>query len=108
MKVRFIWADNYFENTTSSSTPKVGYNVGASLLTAHKNIELLATYNCNLRSNASSPCEFLALFEVNLRLPFFISHQYTHNSLTGFSTNFLLLKILILEKKLLFGFLKSR
>nr|WP_277914370.1 hypothetical protein [Rickettsia monacensis] len=42
MKARFIGADNYFENTTSSSTPKVGYNVGAILLTAHKNIELLA------------------------------------------------------------------
>jgi outer membrane autotransporter protein len=36
VKARFTWADNYFENTTSSSTPKVGYNVGASLLTAHK------------------------------------------------------------------------
>ncbi|QQV74513.1 hypothetical protein H6P87_00047 [Rickettsia tillamookensis] len=54
VKARFIWADNYFENTTSSSTPKVGYNVGASLLTAHKNIELLATYNCNLRSKYTS------------------------------------------------------
>ena len=54
VKARFIGADNYFENTTSSSTPKVGYNVGASLLTAHKNIELLATYNCNLRSKYTS------------------------------------------------------
>ncbi|ABV74359.1 Cell surface antigen-like protein Sca10 [Rickettsia akari str. Hartford] len=29
-------------------------NVGASLLTAHKNIELLATYNCNSRSKYTS------------------------------------------------------
>ncbi|WP_341790303.1 autotransporter outer membrane beta-barrel domain-containing protein [Rickettsia endosymbiont of Polydrusus tereticollis] len=54
VKARFIWADNYFENAATASTPKVGYNLGASLLTKHKNIELLATYNCNLRSKYHS------------------------------------------------------
>ncbi|MGX6960946.1 MAG: autotransporter outer membrane beta-barrel domain-containing protein [Rickettsia endosymbiont of Pentastiridius leporinus] len=54
VKAGFIWADNYFEDNATAKTSKVGYNVGASLLTAHKNVEVLATYNCNLRSKYTS------------------------------------------------------
>ncbi|WP_342225939.1 autotransporter domain-containing protein [Rickettsia endosymbiont of Urophora cardui] len=54
VKARFIWADNYFEKTTSNSTPKVSYTVGANLLASYKNIELLATYHCNLRNKYTS------------------------------------------------------
>lgn len=68
VKARFIWADNYFENTTSSSTPKVGYNVGASLLTAHKNI--FATYNCNLRSKYTSHQRFIKVKDIVLKISF--------------------------------------
>lgn len=54
VKARFIWADNYFENNSAAKMPKTGYNIGASVLTKHKNIELLATYNCNLRTKYQS------------------------------------------------------
>jgi len=54
VKARFIWADSYFENNSATKMSNTAYNVGASVLTKHKNIELLATYNCNLRSKYQS------------------------------------------------------
>ena len=49
VKARLVWADNYFESN-AAKIPKTTYNVGASVLVKYKNIEMLATYSCNLRS----------------------------------------------------------
>jgi hypothetical protein len=50
VKARLEWSDKYLENDAGrGKQPKIGYNVGASLLAKHKNIEVLATYNLHAR-----------------------------------------------------------
>lgn len=50
VRAKFSWMDNYFENDyNEGSKANTAYNIGAALLTKHKNIELLASYNCHLR-----------------------------------------------------------
>jgi len=55
VKAKFAWSDKYLENDASDGKlGKIGYNIGASILTKHKNLELLATYNLNLRKKYQS------------------------------------------------------
>ncbi len=54
-KTKMQWSDTFIDGTTIAiKTDKTGYNVGASLLGAHKAAEILATYNLHLRGKYTS------------------------------------------------------
>ena len=49
-KVKLQWADREFENDTNTSKlPKLGYNIGGSVLVKRNNTEIDASYNCHLK-----------------------------------------------------------
>ena len=56
VKAKLAWMDSYFENTADSGSkgPKVGYNVGASVLIKHKNIEVSPSYNMHMHKKYQS------------------------------------------------------
>lgn len=55
VKAKFAWMNDYFQSESNrGKVAKISYNIGTSLLTRHKNIELLAAYNCNLRNKYQS------------------------------------------------------
>jgi outer membrane autotransporter protein len=49
-KVKLTWADRVFENDTNNrKLPKLGYNIGGSVLVKRNNTEVEASYNCHLK-----------------------------------------------------------
>ncbi|UCM93538.1 MAG: autotransporter outer membrane beta-barrel domain-containing protein [Candidatus Megaira endosymbiont of Mesostigma viride] len=49
-KVKLHWADREFENDTNNrKLPKLGYNIGGSVLVKRNNTEIEASYNCHLK-----------------------------------------------------------
>jgi hypothetical protein len=49
-KVKLTWADRTFENDTNNrKLPKLGYNIGGSVLVKRNNTQLEASYNCHLK-----------------------------------------------------------
>jgi outer membrane autotransporter protein len=49
-KVKLTWADREFENDTNNrKLPKLGYNIGGSVLVKRNNTEVEASYNCHLK-----------------------------------------------------------
>jgi len=49
-KVKLQWADREFENyTNTSKLPKLGYNIGGSVLVKRNNTEIDVSYNCHLK-----------------------------------------------------------
>ena len=49
-KVKLTWANKEFENDTNNrKLPKLGYNIGGSVLVKRNNTEVEASYNCHLK-----------------------------------------------------------
>jgi outer membrane autotransporter protein len=49
-KVKLHWADREFENDNNNrKLPKLGYNIGGSVLVKRNNTEIEASYNCHLK-----------------------------------------------------------
>lgn len=61
-KAKFVWMGDYFQSEAGThKAAKIGYNLGASLLTTSNNIELLAAYNCHLRTKYQSHQGYIRL-----------------------------------------------
>jgi len=62
VKAKFAWMNDYFQSESGQGkAAKIGYNIGASLLTLHNNVELLAAYNCHLRKKYQSHQGYLKI-----------------------------------------------